>query len=88
MNQLARKALRLEYWIGMNVLKNTEFQCLDYKEAFEKAMPGDFIFCDPPYKHSQGILYGAQSFKLAELFDNIKTAKDAGNLRRHEYRRI
>ena len=34
--------------------------------------------CDPPYSHSQSILYGAQSFQLEELFNEIDKAKARG----------
>jgi DNA adenine methylase len=47
---------------------NVDFVHADYKEIFARASEGDFIYCDPPYSHSQGILYVAQSFKLEELF--------------------
>ena len=68
--------LRVNEWHER--VKNTEFECADYKIAFEKAQSGDFIFCDPPYKYSQSILYGSQNFKLDELFECIKTAKQKG----------
>jgi DNA adenine methylase len=42
------------------------------------AKGGDLIYCDPPYVDSQAILYGAQSFNLAILFDEIKKAKEKG----------
>ncbi len=59
-------------------LKNVEFRCVDYKEIFDEAKKGDFIYCDPPYSHSQSILYGAQDFKLEELFEKISEAKHKG----------
>lgn len=59
-------------------LRNVDFHTLDYKDAFDMAKEGDLIYCDPPYSHSQSILYGAQDFKLIELFDKIKEAKDKG----------
>lgn len=59
-------------------LKNVNFHTLDYKDAFDMAKEGDLIYCDPPYSHSQSILYGAQDFKLVELFDKIQEAKDKG----------
>ena len=59
-------------------VKNTIFECIDYKEAFNKAQIGDFIYCDPPYKYSQSILYGSQNFRIEELFDCIKNAKLRG----------
>ena len=59
-------------------LKNVNFHTLDYKDAFDMAKEGDLIYCDPPYSHSQSILYGAQDFKLVELFNKIQEAKDKG----------
>lgn len=68
--------LRVEEWHKR--IKNTHFACMDYKEAFERARPGDFIFCDPPYKNSQTILYGSQDFNLNELLGCINAAKSKG----------
>jgi len=59
-------------------LRNVDFHHLDYKDAFDMAKEGDLIYCDPPYSHSQSILYGAQDFKLIELFNKIQEAKDKG----------
>lgn len=59
-------------------LKNVDFHTLDYKDAFDMAKEGDLVYCDPPYSHSQSILYGAQDFKLVELFGKIQEAKDKG----------
>jgi len=55
-----------------------KFEHMDYKEAFALAGEGDVIYCDPPYVHTQTILYGAQAFRLAELFDCIMAAKSRG----------
>jgi DNA adenine methylase len=55
-----------------------KFEHMDYKEAFAVAGEGDVIYCDPPYVHTQTILYGAQAFRLAELFDCISDAKARG----------
>ncbi len=59
-------------------ITNVDFIHSDYKDIFSQASEGDLIYCDPPYSHSQGILYGAQSFKLEELFVEIGKAKDRG----------
>jgi DNA adenine methylase len=56
----------------------TTFLVLDYADAMEQARPGDLIYCDPPYAHSQTILYGAQSFNLPALFDVIARCKMRG----------
>lgn len=55
-----------------------KFFLLDYREAMEMARPGDLIYCDPPYSHSQTILYGAQSFDLENLLQSIARCKKRG----------
>ncbi len=59
-------------------MKNVDFVNSDYKEIFRIAKSGDLIYCDPPYSHSQSILYGAQEFKLEELLYHIEQAKSRG----------
>lgn len=59
-------------------LKGVQFERLDYKDAFELSRPGDLIYCDPPYSHSQSILYGAQDFRLEDLLYQIDRAKSRG----------
>lgn len=56
----------------------TEFASLDFATVLDRARPGDLVYCDPPYSHSQQILYGAQSFSLAHLFDAIADCKARG----------
>ena len=51
---------------------------MGYQEAMRLAKKGDVIYCDPPYKHSQAILYGGQDFRLEELFDEIARCKKRG----------
>jgi len=58
--------------------QGTEFRRLDYREALALAKPGDLVYCDPPYTHSQAILYGAQSFKLNHLLQAIAECKSRG----------
>lgn len=67
---------RVDIWARR--LRGCEFYQQDYREAFEKARAGDLIYCDPPYVHSQTILYGAQRFSVAELFSAVATAKARG----------
>ena len=61
-----------------NRMRNVRFVHADYKEIFGVAKKGDLIYCDPPYAHSQSILYGAQDFRLEELFIEIDKAKAKG----------
>lgn len=56
----------------------TEFFHRGYEESLECARSGDVVYCDPPYSHSQAILYGAQGFSLDELFRSIERAKKRG----------
>lgn len=69
-------AHRVEIWHGRT--RGTTFLNLDYREAFRMARRGDVVYCDPPYSHSQAILYGAQSFSLEELIETIAEAKSRG----------
>ena len=58
--------------------EGTTFLRMEYEEALEMARPGDLVYCDPPYTHSQAILYGAQSFSLRKLFHSIRHCKERG----------
>ena len=54
------------------------FHRMEYEEAMDMAKRGDLVYCDPPYTHSQAILYGAQSFNLVDLFRVISRCKERG----------
>lgn len=58
--------------------RGAAFHRMEYEDAIDRARPGDLVYCDPPYTHSQAILYGAQSFSLADLFRVIRRCKDRG----------
>lgn len=60
--------------------RNTSFLCQDFEETFRMAEEGDMIYCDPPYSHSQSILYGGQEFSLDRLLNVITDAKNRGVL--------
>ena len=67
---------RVDLWHSR--LKHADFCLLDYKYAMNKAKEGDLIYCDPPYVHSQDIIYGGQNFKLQELLETINDCKARG----------
>jgi DNA adenine methylase len=69
-------AKRVDEWHRRTT--GTEFRLLDYAEAMALAGPGDLVYCDPPYRHSQTILYGAQSFELRRLLEAIAECKERG----------
>ena len=59
-------------------LKGARFDQMDFEEAMARAHPGDLVYCDPPYAHSQTILYGAQGFDLSRLMSAIGDCKARG----------
>lgn len=71
-------AKRVDDW--RRRLRGTSFHLLGYEEAIEQAKPGDLVYCDPPYAHTQAILYGAQDFSLAKLLQVIDRCKRRGVL--------
>jgi DNA adenine methylase len=69
-------ARRVELWRQRTT--NTVFRTMDYAEAMGMAKSGDLVYCDPPYGHSQTILYGAQDFDLRRLLRIIAECKNRG----------
>jgi len=67
---------RIERW--RHRLQSTQLDHMEYEEALGRTKPGDLVYCDPPYSDSQTILYGAQSFKLANLLESIERCKRRG----------
>jgi DNA adenine methylase len=67
---------RVEDWSRRT--SGTEFFHREYTESLERAREGDVVYCDPPYSHSQAILYGAQKFSLDDLMKEIEKAKRRG----------
>ncbi len=59
-------------------VQGMRFRVRDYRESFARARAGDMVCCDPPYSHSQSILYGAQGGDLDDLFVRIERAKRRG----------
>lgn len=58
--------------------RGTHFVRLDFEDAMDRARTGDLVYCDPPYSDTQAILYGAQAFSLARLFQAIERCKNRG----------
>lgn len=69
-------ARRVDEW--HHRIQGTTFVHADYSKIMELAGAGDMVYCDPPYYHSQAILYGAQDFKLVGLFESIRRCKERG----------
>jgi len=69
-------AARVDEWHRR--LQHCTFEQADFEQVMDRAQEGDIIYCDPPYSHSQAILYGAQSFSLPRLLRAIERAKSRG----------
>lgn len=67
---------RVDAWYDR--VKASNFQAMEYGDAMDRAKEGDVVYCDPPYSYSQAILYGAQAFSLADLFEKIGECKERG----------
>ncbi len=59
-------------------VEGAKFGRIEYEAAMGAAQQGDLVYCDPPYSHSQSILYGAQSFSLEHLLEVISRCKERG----------
>lgn len=67
---------RLNIW--SDLLENASFRCESFDMAMDRAKAGDVVYCDPPYTHSQGIIYGAQAFDIDMLWKKIRECKGRG----------
>lgn len=69
-------AHRIDVWHDR--ISTTAFHHADFEQVMDAARPGDLVYCDPPYTHTQAILYGAQRFSLERLIGCIERCKSRG----------
>lgn len=67
-------AARVDQWHTR--VGHVEYRHEDYADILKEVEKDDLVYCDPPYSDSQTILYGAQRFRLEELFDVIANCKE------------
>lgn len=67
---------RVDLW--NQLVQKADFTCESYVDAMDRPQLGDVVYCDPPYTHSQGIIYGAQDFDVNILFKKIAECKARG----------
>lgn len=67
---------RITQW--NQLLQKASFRCESYVDSMNRATEGDVVYCDPPYTHSQSIIYGAQDFSIDVLWEKISECKDRG----------
>lgn len=61
-----------------HLLKKASFSNQSYMDVLDIPAEGDVVYCDPPYTHSQSIIYGAQDFRIEELWAKIADCKARG----------
>ncbi len=69
-------AKRVDEWHSR--LSHCDFVQADFADLMRQAKRGDVVYCDPPYTHTQSILYGAQTFELRRLLTAIEDCKRRG----------
>lgn len=67
---------RVQQWHSL--LQKASFKCESFEIAMDRPKEGDVVYCDPPYTHSQSIIYGAQSFDIDLLWKKIEKCKERG----------
>lgn len=67
---------RVNLW--SRLLQKADFSCGSYITFMDQAQKDDVVYCDPPYTHSQGIIYGAQDFNINDLWKKIAECKHRG----------
>ena len=69
-------AKRVNLWNSF--IGRVDFETMTFDESMDRAQQGDLVYCDPPYTHSQSIIYGSQAFSIDRLFDKIAECKQRG----------
>ena len=77
-NPVSPQSFAERVMIWNKLIQNTTFMYADFSETMALAGDGDLIYCDPPYTHSQSILYGAQTFRIDQLWNAVFAAKQRG----------
>ena len=67
---------RISQW--HNLLQKASFSCEPFTSSMDLPGDGDVVYCDPPYTHSQSIIYGAQDFSIETLWIKIEECKSRG----------
>jgi len=72
------KTFEKRVMLWSELIQKAEFSAMSFEKAMEKPREGDVVYCDPPYTHSQSIIYGAQDFRIELLWDRIAECKERG----------
>lgn len=77
-NPISPAAFAKRVLLWSDLIQKATFSVSTFEEAMSKAQKNDVVYCDPPYTHSQSIIYGAQSFHIDCLWDKIAECKARG----------
>lgn len=69
-------ANRVNLW--HDLVQKADFQVASFEKSMTLPSEGDVVYCDPPYTHSQSIIYGAQDFQIERLWERIAECKSRG----------
>ena len=61
-----------------SLIQNVNFLTSSFFNTMDIPNEGDVVYCDPPYTHSQSIIYGAQEFSIDKLWQKIDECKTRG----------
>lgn len=67
---------RINRW--SQLLEKATFKCESFIDSMSSPGENDVVYCDPPYTHSQSIIYGAQEFNIDVLWEKIDECKSRG----------
>ena len=67
---------RVKLW--HELVQKVDFSVASFESAMKLPEEGDVVYCDPPYTHSQSIIYGAQDFHIERLWERIAECKARG----------
>ena len=77
-NPISPETFKKRVALWSELIQKADFNVASFEDSMSKPQKGDVVYCDPPYTHSQGIIYGAQDFNITHLWDKIAECKDRG----------
>ena len=77
-NPISPSTFKTRATLWSELLQKADFSTESFETAMMKPQCGDVVYCDPPYTHSQNIIYGAQTFNIEHLWDKIAECKSRG----------
>lgn len=77
-NPIKPETFKKRVMIWHELLDKASFQTESFFTVMNKPIAGDVVYCDPPYTHSQNIIYGAQDFNINDLWIKINECKQRG----------